>query len=371
MMIQTFVKLILVSMITAPVVAQAEDEVKWYDRVKMGADFRYRHEMSESEGDKAARHRQRIRARVSLKGEVDEDVSLHMRLATGVPSATSGNQTLDDGFQNKGIGVDKAYAKWKVSDESTFKLGKFGTPFYKPQKSQLLWDSDLTPEGFAYKYKRKGDDQMYMLNLAGLWVNENNNTDDTADQGLLGAQLGAEFSIGDPKILIAIGNYVFNNLKDSEVADIGSAKGNSTSTNAQGNTSYLYDYNILEALIEVKADIAEMPSAFYVDYVQNSDPSDNNTGYIAGFRIGKVKEKGDFQFIYNFRKVEADAVVAAFQDSDFGDGQTDVEGHTIAIVYGVFKNSKLALALFDAERGISGTPSTTYDRAHLDFSFKF
>lgn len=351
-------------------------EESWTDKVDLGMDFRYRHEMQDAEeSTNQPRHRQRIRARFSLSGEVDENVRLYLRLSTGSKTQSdtiaSGNQTLGDGGANKSFWVDKAYMEWKACDSSTIHLGKFGVPFYTPAKSQLIWDGDYTPEGFAYMYKRKTESVSYFFNAGAMWLDENSAANDSADQGIVGAQLGAEISMGEPKLVVAIANHAFPNLKDSVTINGGATgKGNSTYTQG-GSEHYLYDYNLLEGSLELKSDIADMPSSLYLNYVQNQDPSKDNQGYLAGFKIGKVKEKTDVAFIYNYRKVEKDAVISALWDSDFADGKTDVEGHTVAVVYGIFKNSDVALAYFTSKRSISTATKTDYSRAHLDFSFKF
>lgn len=351
------------------------EEASWVDKVNLGMDFRYRHEMQDAEENTAhPRHRQRIRARLSVSGEVDEDVSLHLRLSTGSTSErstiASGNETLGDGGSNDPFWVDMAYMQWTAAESSTIHLGKFSTPYYRPQKSQLIWDSDYTPEGFAYMYSRDGDSASYFFNAGAMWLDENSSANDSADQGIVGAQLGAEINMGGPVLILAIANHAFPNLKDSTMIDAGTS-GDGNSTYTQGTTEkYLYDYNLLEGTIELKSKVADMPSSVYINYVQNQDPSDDNVGYLAGFGVGKVKEKGDWSFAYTYRKVERDAVIANLADSDFADGKTDIQGHSVGVGYGIFKNSKLALTYFDAERSIK-TAKTDYSRAHMDFSFKF
>ena len=53
---------------------------------------------------------------------------------------------------------------------------------------------------------------------------------------------------------------------------------------------------------------------------------------MAGATLGKAKDKGSWQFDYNYRDLEADAVVGAFSDSDFAGGGTGAEGHKLQIL---------------------------------------
>jgi hypothetical protein len=368
-----FLRVLLCATVLLTASVRAEDK-NWTEKVDLGMDFRYRHEMQDVEGSTlGARHRQRIRARLWLSGEVDENLKLHLRLMTGnsteMKTIVSGNETLDDNGAKDPFYVDMAYAAWNPTESNQVWLGKFGTPFYRPSKSQLIWDNDFTPEGVTYSNKYKSDSYSSFLHLGAFWMDENNNPNDTQDHGIVGIQVGSEIKLGEPKLIITLGHYNFVNFKDAALVG-GSDGGNSTYNNGTRD-AYLFDYQLYEAAIEIQADIAEMPSSVYVNAVENQDPDQENMGFIAGFKIGKIKEAGDWEFIYNYRKVEKDAVIGSLADSNFSDGDSDAKGHTLAIIYGLTNNSDLALAYFDAERALSSAAPTGYQRAHVDFSFKF
>ena len=61
--------------------------------------------------------------------------------------------------------------------------------------------------------------------------------------------------------------------------------------------------------------------------MKNDDADDLDTGYLAGFKLGKAKSKGSWQFQYQYEDLEADATLGAITDSDFMGGGTDGEGH--------------------------------------------
>ena len=71
--------------------------------VKVGGDLRFRHEKKDVE-DKVSRSRQRIRARINVSSQVNENLKLGMRMSTG-GEATSGNQSFDGGFSPKGFNL--------------------------------------------------------------------------------------------------------------------------------------------------------------------------------------------------------------------------------------------------------------------------
>ncbi len=134
--------------------ALAEDN-SWTDKISLKGDFRFRHEIIDDASKTETRNRQRIRARLNIAGEVNDEFTVGIRLATGGNSPISTNQTLDSSFSTKDIGLDRAYFAYKPTsiEGATIKGGKFGVPFAKMEKTQLIWDGDLNLEGAAYQYK--------------------------------------------------------------------------------------------------------------------------------------------------------------------------------------------------------------------------
>ncbi|MCK5241516.1 putative porin, partial [bacterium] len=160
---------------------------EWHEKVKIGADLRYRHENivkqkdrlnANTEVEKYAeiRDRQRVRFRLSAEGKVNDNWKLKARLATGALGTDSTNQTLDGEYANKMFDLDQAYAEGKlfgVEDPIvTMRLGKMKNPMINPGKAQLLWDSDVTPEGIGAMLAYPAGDMEIFANLAGCWVNE-------------------------------------------------------------------------------------------------------------------------------------------------------------------------------------------------------
>ncbi|MCP4706826.1 MAG: hypothetical protein GY865_19685, partial [candidate division Zixibacteria bacterium] len=120
----------------------------WWEKIKLNGDFRFRHEYTDKENS-MARHRQRIRARVNITGEVSDQTKIVMGISAGSYEPTSSNQTLTDAFSSKGLYLDMAYFEMKLKSVSGLKLvgGKIKNQFYRPGKTELIWDSDLRHEG--------------------------------------------------------------------------------------------------------------------------------------------------------------------------------------------------------------------------------
>ena len=67
------------------------------------------------------------------------------------------------------------------------------------------------------------------------------------------------------------------------------------------------------------------------------DIHDADTAWGLGFKLGKMKKKGDMEMFYGYYEIGANAVVAAFNDGDFGGpggvGHTNRQGHKFGLGY--------------------------------------
>ncbi|MBT8092334.1 MAG: putative porin, partial [Gammaproteobacteria bacterium] len=137
----------LAAFLLLSVPASAQEE-SWVDRIKFKGDVRLRHETIDEDGEED-RSRMRFRTRFGLSAKVTDDVKFVFQLATGGNNPVSTNQTFDDGFSTKDIGVDLAYVDWKINDNVTFYGGKMKNPLFKAGGVPLIWDGDLNPEGLV------------------------------------------------------------------------------------------------------------------------------------------------------------------------------------------------------------------------------
>ena len=127
--------------------AQAQEQ-SWVDRIKLKADIRLRHESIDEDGEED-RSRGRFRTRFGLSATASDDVKFVLQLATGGDSPVSTNQSFDDGFSTKDIGVDLAYVDWTINDNLNLYGGKMKNPLFSAGGVPLIWDGDLNPEGVA------------------------------------------------------------------------------------------------------------------------------------------------------------------------------------------------------------------------------
>lgn len=100
------------------------------------------------------RHRMRMRARLSMRGTINEEFDWGLRLATGsFADNISTNQTLTDFFNRKPFALDQAFVIYKPRWASGLRLqgGKFEPPW---TYTEMTIDNDLMVEGFNESYSR-------------------------------------------------------------------------------------------------------------------------------------------------------------------------------------------------------------------------
>ncbi len=261
MKLTTPVLAVLAALLFAAHPASAQ-EANWADRIKFKGDVRLRHERIDEDGVED-RARMRFRARLGLSAIVDDDVKFVFQLATGGDNPVSTNQTFDDGFSTKDIGVDLAYVDWKIRDGLNFYGGKMKNPVYIAGGAPLMWDSDLNPEGFALKYNAGN----FFGTAGGFSVEERGSSDDSL---LYVVQAGLQFPLGDNVDLTAgVGYFAYTNTIGNEPFYDGSANGNSVDMN--GN--YVYDYRNTEMFAELGTKIGDWPLKVYAQAVQNNEVS--------------------------------------------------------------------------------------------------
>lgn len=334
-------------------------EESWSNRITFSGDIRDRMEYIDERG-KDVRTRNRIRFRLGADAKVNDDLKVGFRLATGSDDPTSTNETLDGAFSTKDIRLDLAYFNYKLNDALDLTGGKMKNPFYVAGDAPILWDGDLNPEGFSLGFNESG----WQGSLAGFSVDERSSADDVL---LFGGQLVKSIDLNDTNIVAGLGYYDYQQLQGSTPLFDGKARGNSL--DATGNIAN--DFNTVEALVEYNTELSSLPLSVFASYYQNLAADDLDTGYALGFGLGKVKDTGSWSFGYTYMDIEADAVYALFNDSDFAGGETDSKGHILKAGYGLRKNMALGMTYISSEQNQSKASQTDYDRLQVDLAIKF
>ena len=297
----------------------------WIANTKIYGDIRLRQQWDMVDG-KDDRSRQRIRFRINGENEIGDRLKIGYGLATGGTDPRSTNQTLDNNFETPDIRLNNAYVEFAVLDSLRMWGGKYsGIKHAIWRPTDMLWDSDITPEGAGLRYK---SDHVF-ANAGYLIVDENKNG---SDPGMGYAQAGGIIKLSDSVKLKAASIWYIPSSVQGSVMDHSAG---SNSTNEFGGL--LYDFNVVEGSLELSAAdfITLDKAALIADYAVNTDPDDDNIAWDAGFKF----KKSFVSFKYNYRYIENDAFVDAYPDSDAYGGATGVKGHEAEVKFAVYENT--------------------------------
>lgn len=367
----------------------------------------------------AERTRQRIRVRLGFFEKVNDEVDVGIQLATGGGNnggadPISTNQTLGgDGFPGEEkvpVWFDLAFANYhpKAVPGLNVYMGRMPNPFLEVGDSELIWDSDLRFDGMAVKYSKQVAEGLTLFaSGGGFWLNENG-TVGQADTSVWGAQGYATLAL--PQLTkgayatAGLSYYKYLNIDGYPVGSTAAgafptSPGNTTtalinpifnSTAPYGYTGYDCEYGIVNPFIEVGFDDPWLHKriSFYGDLAVNPlardragapvtasqrDHASNDFAWLLGASYGTLKNPGDWKVSYNYRRVGADAVVAAFCDSDAAGGGTDFQGSKLSAAYQIAKGWVASFNYFndDVYRLDVLRNGVGYQRLEMDFVFSF
>jgi len=342
----------------------ARSASSWSERIKWNGDFRYRYENIDVEG-RDRRERNRIRARAALVASLPSNTTVGLGVASGGSDPVSSNQTLGGGNDTKDLRLDLAYFTWKATDQISLTAGKYANPLFKPQKSALLWDGDWRPEGISSSWR---SDNLF-ANFIGNWLESDTRRNN--DEFAWGIQGGTTLALGENVNLTASLGYYDFPTKGNEPYFDDDFFGNSAVDGV-----YEFNYEMVEVGADLAMNMFGMPFDLFVNYVQNQDADDYDTGYLVGAKLGKAKAKGSWQFAYQYQDLEADAVLGLLSDSDFAGGGTDGKGHRLSGAYAINKQWNVGFTWFlnneSGEKNLADEGGAIdYDRIMLDTVFKY
>jgi hypothetical protein len=263
---------------------------------------------------------------------------------TGGADATSTNQTLANNFGNYEISLDQAYVVLNTTDITSITLGKMKNPFWAPQKSQLIWDGDITPEGIAGKYSNGN----WFATLSHLYLDSQSRGDSNL---LTGVQVGAKYG----SFAGAIAYY-------SSSSDPAAATAADLTSGAE----------FLNLGLEYGFKIGDLKAAIYGNYAVNQDESNNANVDDDAFEIGLNVKGGAWKAGLAYLDVgnEGDT---GLQNSDFNGMDDDLKGYKIGAAYGFSKNASAGLTYYAWEdnQSVAGATNRDQNTLQADLKFKF
>lgn len=324
----------------------------WVKSTKFKGDFRYRYEKIE-EDSKNYKDRQRVRLRVGAYGEVNDFADYGVRLATGGDSATSANQDIGGGTK-KEVRLDQYYVDLhpELLGGVHLLLGKMPQPWL--DRTGLIWDGDLNPEGIVTTYKTVWTNGFNLMANAGSYVLSEEKGDDIQ---LWAGQLAAEMKAGSSTVRLGLSDFYYHNAEDK-----GAGAGLTSGANTAGT-----GFNLVEGFGTIGFS-AGIPVTFKGQYVINTEAENrDDKACLVGVTLGNAKKKGDWEVGYDWRDTGNDAVPDGFNDSDFAYGVAGSYGHSVFAKYQVAKNIQAAAAYMLAVNN----KGQDLDTVQLDLNFKF
>ena len=133
----------------------------------------------------------------------------------------------------------------------------------------------------------------------------------------------------------------------------------------------MYGFSQLELFGELEVDLFDNPVTVFVDYVNNTAADAFEDGFTLGVGYRRVAEPGRWNLSYAYQDLEANAVVGAFTDSDFGGGMSDSSGHILRASYASPTGWSLALRYIVGQRGNAAGMPRDYSRLQADISLTY
>lgn len=370
--------------------AKSETLPKWIQTMKLKGDFRARYQMTHAQQANDAtnnRQRARIRLRTGLEAKVNEKLLVAFGLATGLNEYTasnkdnirSTNQSLGNSFAKKPFNLDYAYAKYMPKSGVALLGGKILLPDAVWEPGDLVWDTDITPEGIALDLTKKINNGPELFMKSGVYfLEEISGSND--DPYMVHVQPGLNAKLTDTISLkggVAFDYYIVKNftLDGSSNTNTGSSGTFARPTANFFNIMPAAEFKINEPLKALGISFLNIPTLkLFGEYVNNiSDvvPDDSKQGFMLGFGFGadKVSGWGEWQFNYNFARLERNAVLDILPDSDRYEGSTHIRAHEWKLTYGLGKNTSIDFDIYRAQR--LSKPSAPETLVQVDWNMKF
>lgn len=375
---------------------------------------------------------QRFRERVRLAIDVDvvKGVKAGLRLSTGnLREPVSTNQTLGRNGERYEFGVDRGFLEYNAVDTAGFNWltltgGRFKNPFFVSGGeftggSELVWDQDLSFEGFAATGRYKLGSNNYVggapvvFATAGAFPLQNalfsNN-----DQWMYGGQIGMDWKFeNEDNLKMGVAYYDYKdtraipnttpsgtcdlNTRDNDASMPGFMQyGNTLATicregipsnpsNFPGMLGLAADFNIIN--VNARYDVAlfdPIHLSLSGDYAKNLGFNAASTSALVGAPVDakttawqmradlgwlKVDRKGNWSTFVAYKRIERDAVMDAYTDSDFHLGGTNAKGWILGANYAVFNNLWLTSRWLSAD--VIDGPKWAVDVFQFDINTKF
>ena len=353
----------------------------WVKNTKLKGDFRLRYQLDKDKGQENW-NRVRIRARLGIESKVNDKLITGVGIATGKagdPRSTNITLGNDPAAANtpgsyKSVILNYAYGQYMPFDWFTFIGGKFNNNIWQP--TDLLWDTDLNPEGVGLSLSYKANPALeFFINNQFFWLR--NDTRSDKQPTMFAEQPGFNWTINN-KVSLKSALAIYEFIAVRNTAKFATYD----STNTLINNNYKYNYNSINPSLELgfKDPFSGLVpyASIFADYVYNysSKVDSSKDGFDAGFKFGykDIKDWGQWQAKAICAKLGRDAWLDIFPDSDRYNGKTNMKSIKVEFNYGLGKNTFLGLDYYYARSLNKASEATGYapqQVLQVDWNMKF
>jgi len=300
------------------------------------------------------RFRARLRVRFGVEGKLGEDFTGGFAIATGTVNddPVSTNATFTQYFTRKPIGLDLGYISYQPHQFKPLQLtaGRFQ---YTWLRTSMTLDPDLNPEGFSEKLSfdiknpvLKNVSVTGMQLLFNEVVGTNLPVASGADSYAFGGQLSGRFQFGlrvtTTLVATALNWQNTNPIIQAVTAKTLAGNRNTNATVGAGATiayasKFLYADFIADTIVQTGSE--RFPLRILLDFVDNPRAaSSQRHGFWGEASLGRQRDLNDVQFGYSFGRIEQDAVIAAFNESELR-APTNIIQHRLFFQWLAMKNT--------------------------------
>lgn len=351
---------------------------KFFDGFNWNFDARVRYEgIFDDTTGVSDRNRGRFSIRAGFTKEINPRVTVGFRLATGAgANPTSTFQSFDNAAIGKAISIDQAYldvipvARW--NNFHVF-LGKHPLPF---RGATLIWDRDVQPEGASEILDWSPHDNWKLRAAAGQYFFEDNAAPD--DPYMLAEQIGFDHALSRSRgVTWGLAAAHYHTIRPFSI----DATSQSATNFPQSRHFSAHGYSILEGCAYIEKRVGrKTPLRLSGSWLRNLSAAPTTVtgraedeGWLGELVLGKITDAGTWEIAGGYRRLEADATLAQFVESDFSTsaGNTDIEGWNVRINYSPWKNTTIGVAAAKSRRISNSTAPVNRDRIHLTLGVKF
>jgi len=351
---------------------------------KLSGDVRLRHQVETQAPETVSgtpavsneRTRERFRFRFNGDALLQKGWGAGFALETAA-AADSGNQTFQDANNDYTLLLARAYVSWQPNINWLFVGGKQKNLFYT---SDLVWDSDINPQGLSENYKLfVGAKDTFEVRAAQIIMDDR--AESTAGPNGRDAWLFAQQAVythwfgenSTNSLILAPGFMKYNqsvlDAADNENPFNGSTRALNVMTFA-GEANFA-NINGSGTALKVYWDSAYNYTAgtrVYKVYGLSSATWDKDPlAWLAGvgYSFGTGKVQGDYSVKLDYRQVGLGSVDVNLNDSDFAFGKLNQEGYKLSGSYNVTDFANINVTYFYTK---AIQDKLTYALANLDHS---